>query len=58
MRRVFLPDVIFRRAGGGYYGVIPRSLKVTGRKEWVDDIIVGTDLDVLPQYFPIYQVCP
>ena len=46
-----------RRAGAKYYGVIPNSLKVLGREEWVDDIVTASDLDALPTYKETYQVC-
>ena len=45
-----------RRAGAKYYGIIPDSLKVLGRDEWVDDLVCASDLQVFPHYEEIYQV--
>ncbi len=45
-----------RRGGAKFCGIIPNSLKVLDRDEWVDDIVTASDLEMFPQYDGILQV--
>ena len=46
-----------RRAGASYFGIIPNSIKVLDRDEYLDDLVTASDLDAIPSYKEIYQVC-
>ena len=46
-----------RRAGANYFGIIPNSIKVLDRDEWLDDLVTASDLDAIPNYKEVYQVC-
>ena len=45
-----------RRAGARFFGIIPNSVKVLERDEYLDDIVTASDLDSIPFYNDIYQV--
>ena len=47
-----------RRAGANYFGIIPNSIKVLDRDEWLDDLVTASDLDAIPNYKEIYEVWP